>query len=83
MEGLPKRTTLQRFMDRIKPDVIFLQETMVSRVKPRVFFLSIKNDWEVFSIDSVGLLRGILDVWDPCKLNMKEFSIFVCIIFSV
>ena len=69
-------------MDRIKPDVIFIQETMVSGVKASNFFLGIKKDWVVVFVDVVGLPWCLLAVWDPRKIKLKAFSISAGILFS-
>ena len=69
-------------MDRIKPDIIFLQETMVSGVKACSFFLDIKKGWEVASIDAFGLSGGLPVAWDPAKADLKAFIVSAGIILS-
>jgi exonuclease III len=64
--GPAKKLALKRFLDKVKPDVLFIQETMVSEVKARELFVNYLPSWYMCGVDSSGLSGGLLSAWNPC-----------------
>ena len=46
------------------------------------FFLKIKLDWEVASVDAMGLSGGLLVAWDPSNSKLKAFVVQVGILMT-
>lgn len=56
----PKMISLRRLLEIVKPDIIFIQETMVSRVKAREVFTKLSKDKDICATDSIGKSGGLL-----------------------
>ena len=46
------------------------------------FFLKIKPDWEVASVDALGLSGGLLATWDLGKAKLKAFVVTAGILLT-
>jgi len=55
------------------PDIIFLQETLVSEETARSFVISLRPDWLVFVVNSFGKSGGLLVAWDPKVFILTPF----------
>jgi exonuclease III len=71
--GSLKSMSLSRFLEKNKPDVLFIQETMVGATKAREVFAKILPNWYFCGVDSIGLSGGLLSAWNPRKANFKAF----------
>jgi hypothetical protein len=65
--GSLKSLNLNIFLDKIKLDLIFIQETMVGAAKARDVFAKLLLKWHFCGVDSIGISRGLLMAWNPCK----------------
>jgi endonuclease/exonuclease/phosphatase family metal-dependent hydrolase len=65
--GTSKFVALKRFLEAIKPDVMFIQETMVCESKAREIFVKLLPNWYFCGVDSTRLSGGLLTPWDPRK----------------
>jgi exonuclease III len=55
--GTPKLHSLRRILIVHKPDILFLQETLVNEEKARHFLTSLCPSWMVSAVSSVGNLE--------------------------
>jgi hypothetical protein len=62
--GSEKFLALKRFVEVVKPDVLFIQETMVSVEKARGCFVKLLPNWFFCGVDSCGLSGGLLSAWN-------------------
>ena len=67
-----KKTSLKRLCNNLKPSVIMLQETMFEGSKAESIIKELLKDWEVESVDSVGLSGGLLTAWSPALLKIDS-----------
>jgi hypothetical protein len=65
--GTLKQASMCRVCRKVKPDVIFLQETLVDEEKARLFMLKFVPNWCTCAVISVGNSGGLLATWDPNK----------------
>ena len=74
--GPQKKISLKRLFNNLKPSVIMLQETMLEGSKARTVIKEILKDWEVESLDAVGLSGGLITAWSPSllKTNSKKME---------
>lgn len=54
--------------------MIFLQETMVSVERARIYFQSIRKKWVICYTDAIGQYGGLLSAWDPKVFQLSSFS---------
>jgi exonuclease III len=66
--GPLKTTSLRRLLSKTLPDIIFLQETLVVEEKAGLFMYSLRPEWLICDVSSVGKSGGLLVTWDPKKL---------------
>jgi hypothetical protein len=71
--GALKNASLRRLIDKTLPSIIFLQETLVDEQRARAFFSSIRPQWFVSVVSSVGRSGGLLVAWDPVKFELEPF----------
>jgi exonuclease III len=71
--GYIKYLALKRFIELTKPDVLLLQETMVSATKARETIVKILPNWYSCGVDSTGLSGGLLTVWNPKKVDFNAY----------
>jgi exonuclease III len=67
--GLLKLASLRRLMDKHRPTVIFLQETLVGAEAARNFFFALRPDWMACAASSIGTSGGLLAAWDPLHFD--------------
>jgi hypothetical protein len=65
--GTLKLASMCRFLHKVKPYVIFLQETIVEEEKARHFMLKFVPSWCSCVVGSVGNSCGLLVTWHPNK----------------
>jgi hypothetical protein len=71
--GAPKFLSLKRLLELVKPDVFFVQETMVCGNKAREVFSKLLSQWKMCVVDSSGLSGGFLSSWNPNKDNFDAY----------
>jgi endonuclease/exonuclease/phosphatase family metal-dependent hydrolase len=71
--GALKKASLRRLIDKTHPGIIFLQETLVDEQRARDFFSSIRPQWFVSVVSSVGRSGGLLVAWDPIMFELEPF----------
>jgi endonuclease/exonuclease/phosphatase family metal-dependent hydrolase len=71
--GTLKVASMRRLLRKTKPDIIFLQETLVDEKKARLFMLNFFPGWLSCVVSSVGNSGGLLVTWDPNKLVLDPF----------
>ena len=84
--GLTKIKSFSSLLSEIKPNMVFLQETMCDHSQALLSFEKVKTSWESCATDSLGLSRGILTGWDPsvvcCKAFVSLFGILVKVLLK-
>ena len=80
--GLTKQKSLCSLFTSLKPDMILLQETMCSFSHALNLFSKLKPGWELCSIDSTGLLGGLLLGWNPLLIGCKAFTSYAGILLK-
>ena len=65
MGGILKLASVRGVLDKVQPNIIFLQETLVHVEKSRAFFHILRPKWHCCAVNSVGKLGGLLVSWDP------------------
>jgi hypothetical protein len=71
--GTLKAASFRRLLDVTRPEIVFLQETLVSAQKARDFFSFFRPSWVVCSVDSLGTSGGLLVAWDPVLFDFLPF----------
>jgi hypothetical protein len=71
--GPLKTASLRRLLSKTLPDIIFLQETLVVEEKARHFMFSLRPEWMICVVSSVGKFGGLLVTWDPKKIELVPF----------
>jgi exonuclease III len=64
--GTLKQASMRRVCRKVKPDVIFLQETLVDEEKARHFMLRFVPSWCICAVSSLGNSRR-----DSCGMGSK------------
>lgn len=72
-----KLASLKSLFSKIKPDVVFLQETLVSSDKAKALFLKCLPHRSVVAVDSLGHSGGLLTSWNPDVADFQAFGISV------
>ena len=67
-----KKKSLKRLFNNLKPTVIMIQETMMEGSKAKIVIKYTLKDWEVESLDAVGLSRGLITAWSPTLLKIDS-----------
>jgi hypothetical protein len=65
--------SVRRHLEQSRPEVIFLQETLVSAQKYRYFIHYLRPSWVSCVVNSVGTSRGLLVSWDPIVFDMVPY----------
>jgi hypothetical protein len=65
VRGTLKATSFHHLLDRVRPEFIFLQETLVHEQKARDFMNIFCPSWVSYVVNSLGTLGGLLVTWDP------------------
>jgi hypothetical protein len=66
---------MRRLLSTTKPDIIFLQETLVDEEKARKFMFSLCPTWMYSVVRYVGKSGGLLAVWNP---NIVDLQPYLC-----
>ena len=74
--GTLKLASMCRLLNYIKPDIIFLQETLVDDEKARKNLLPLHPTWMFSDMSSVEKFDGLLVAWN---LNTLELLPFHCV----
>jgi exonuclease III len=74
--GTLKDASVRRLLDQTRPDIVFLQETLVHEQKDRYFMHHLRPYWVSSVVNSVGTSGGLLVTWDP---NLYELVPFLTI----
>ena len=74
--GGPKKNSLKRLFNNLKPSVIMIQETMLEGSKVETLIKEILKYWEVERLDAVGHLGGLITTWsqDLLKTDSKKMG---------
>lgn len=78
----PKFLALKCVFAVIKPDIVFIQETMADSAKACHCFLKIFPGWEVCVVDYQGHSGGLLCIWNPYVVYFVSYSSFAGIILE-
>jgi hypothetical protein len=71
--GTLKVASFHHLVDHTRPEIIFLQETLVSAQKARDFLYIFRPSWAVCSVNSVGNSGGLLVAWDPNLFDLVPY----------
>jgi endonuclease/exonuclease/phosphatase family metal-dependent hydrolase len=71
--GPLKVASMRRLLSKTSPDILFLQETLVSEEKARLFVNSFRPDWMVCVVNALGKSGGLLVAWDPKVFILTPF----------
>jgi exonuclease III len=71
--GTLKTASYRRVLDKTRPDIIFLQETLVHSEKARNFMSTLRPSWYNCAVNSVGTSGGMLVSWDPNVFELDAF----------
>jgi exonuclease III len=71
--GTLKSASFRRVLDKTQPDIVFLQETLVSAHKSRSFMHAFRLHWVCCAVNSFGTSGGLLASWDPGIYNLVPF----------
>ena len=63
--GTLKSDSFRRVFDKTQPNIVFLQETLVSAQKSRSFMHAFRPHWFCCAVNSFGTSGGLLASWDP------------------
>jgi hypothetical protein len=71
--GVLKLASVRSVLDRTRPNIVFLQETLVNADKARCFFQLLRPKWLVCAVNSAGTSGGLLASWDPSFFNLVPY----------
>jgi hypothetical protein len=71
--GPLKVASFRRLLENTKPDLIFLQETLVSDLLSRDFLHRFRPTWISAAASSLGNSGGLLVAWNPDLLSLNSF----------
>jgi len=71
--GGPKFNSPHRLFSVLKPDMVFIQETMTTAWKACKVFLKLFPGWEVIATDALGRSNGLLCIWNPSICDFKSY----------
>ena len=72
--GAQKLLALRRVCENVRPDILMIQETMVTAEKAIDVFSKVVGSWNISAVDAIGLLGGLLTAWNPKKANFVVFK---------
>ena len=76
MGGTLKLASMRSTLEKTRPNIVFLQKTLVHSEKACSFFHSIRPSWLTCAVNSVGNSGGLFVSWDPNYFNLIPF--FIC-----
>jgi hypothetical protein len=71
--GLLKKASFRTLLDKTKPNIILLQETLSPDHISRAFVHSFCSSWNSAAVSSVGNSGGLLVAWDPAFLTLLPY----------
>jgi hypothetical protein len=71
--GTLKVASVHRILDQTRPDIVFLQETLVHEQKARYFMHLLRPSWISSVVNSVGTSGGLLVTWDPNLYDLVPY----------
>jgi exonuclease III len=71
--GILKSASFRNLLENTMPNVIFLQETLSTDQKARVFLHSFRPSWVSVAVSSLGHSGGMLVAWDPCFFDLSPY----------
>jgi hypothetical protein len=72
--GPHKIASIKVLFSQINPDIIFIQETLVSRDKAIKLFLQCVPSWNVVALDPCGRSGGLLSGWNPSFVEITSLD---------
>jgi hypothetical protein len=72
--GTLKLASLKSLLSYTKPDIVFLQETLVNYDKAIGLFLQCAPSWNVVVLDPTGRSGGFLSGWNPAIAELTSFD---------
>ena len=66
--GAQKLLALHRVCENVRPDILLIQETMVSSEKVIEVFSKVVGSWHMSAVDAIGLSGGLMSAWNPKKV---------------
>jgi len=75
--GSLKFPSMRRLPNKTKPNIIFLQETLIVEEKARLFMNSLCPTWMNSVVNSVRKSGGLLVVWDLIVLSYNLIYVLV------
>jgi exonuclease III len=71
--GTLKVASMHRLLERTRPDIVFLQETLSREQKARYFLHHLHPSWVSTAVNSTGNFGGLLVSWDPNIYDLVSF----------
>ena len=71
--GILKTASFRNLLENTLSDIIFLQETLSTEQKARVFLHSFHPSWVSVAVSSMGRSGGMLVAWDPSFFDLTPF----------
>jgi len=68
--------SMRRLLSKKSPDILFLQETLISEEKARLFVNSFRLEWIVCVVNDLGKPSAIMVAWDPKVFYINAFLIY-------
>jgi exonuclease III len=69
--GTLKAASFRRLLEKSKPDIIFLQETLTDAQRSRDFVFRFRPDWYSVAVSSISSSGGLLVAWDPNSFDLR------------
>jgi len=74
--GPLKIASLKELLNRINPNIVFFQETLVNGDKAKCMFLQCLPSWNVVAMDPYGRSGGLLSRWNLSCVELYAFDTF-------
>jgi hypothetical protein len=71
--GTLKDASFYHLMEQMRPEIVFLQETLAPAQKAMDLFFCFRPTWAICSVNVVGTFGGLLVAWDPSSLDLTLF----------
>jgi hypothetical protein len=73
MGGILKLAFVRGLLDKVQPNIVFLQETLVHAEKEHAFFNLLRPPWHYCAVNSVGKSGGIFISWDSNSFELMPY----------
>jgi exonuclease III len=80
--GPLKAASFRRLLNTTLPDLIFLQETLVSDQLSRDFVHRFRSSWVTVAVSSLGNSGGLGAAWNPDLFELTPYLLRGCILLS-